>query len=321
MKMYSLLISFTFLFCIMDQTEPNLPGMIMLERANDDCLIKESGKGERTFRLRVDKQITYSSFRWTHKDNGFIGGEYIKTSSRGIIQGNISKFDINGILLERIYTSKLGEIAWPGHPSPNDKFLLFTTHVVSDPEKYPFAGITPMLSLVIFDFENRKIVEVIDSIGRSPNFAMHESPWLYDESAFIYTLSNEERVYQGTTLRQSVSSGVYLYNMNTKESSVIVENGRFAIASPVNSQIAFIEGSRIMTMDLKDNSKKLIYEVEEMTNIENIHWTPNGNCIYVALMTPNGLGYKYEEILFDIKTGKRRPFMRIGLGFNAYTWI
>jgi hypothetical protein len=313
--------------CNMKSQNTILPGKIAVRGImSDECKIYvDSNNASITFNLRNDKEGQYNGFTWLNSEDYFLGSETILGISREDYKTNIAKFDLSGKLIGRIYEAEKGELAWSAYTSRDDKYLLFTTHRLADPELYPFESLTPMLSLNVLDLNLRKIVKSIDSIGRSPNFELKESPWLVDGNHFVYSISSETKLMsegKATNPLGKGLEGVYVYNVQTHENKLLVSGGSFAIACPVSNRIAYINARSINVMNLNDNSEKSVYEISSKEKIRNIHWTPDGKYIYVAFTRYWGISdwFHTGEKLIEVNTGKEIPFTSIKHGFQTYTW-
>src|SRR5690606_15109750 len=192
---------------------------------------------------------------------------------------------------------------------------------------YPFEALTPMLSLVIMDLEQRNVITKIDSIGRDPNLKINESPWLYEGYRFVYSIDG------GTKLKLEgeekpinpveATEGIYLFDVPTGERKLLVPGGRSAIASPTSNQIAYEKDNSIRVLDLNTNQEKTIYKHGAKEKLRGKHWTPDGKSIYFAYTRQSGITDILNdngEKLIDASTGKEKPFKKIGHGFHPYSW-
>jgi Tol biopolymer transport system component len=183
-----------------------------------------------------------------------------------------------------------------------------------------------MLSLEILDLDQKKVIIKIDSIGRSPNFWIEESPWLYEGYRFVYSidggtklkLQDEEKLINPVETKE----GVYVFDVLSGERKLLVPNGRNAIASPASNKIAYEKENSIRVLDLNTNEEKVIYKHSSKEKLRGTHWTPDGKHIYFAYTYNWGLSDLFHtgEKLIEISTGKEKPFKTMGLGFNSYTW-
>jgi hypothetical protein len=185
-------------------------------------------------------------------------------------------------------------------------------------------GLNREKSALIFDFKSKKIIREIKSIGTSLNFELQESPWVYNEKQFVYAISSDKKIFVDTTRITPVhrdKDGIYLFDVNTNQKTFLIPEGRFAVCSPVDLRIGYIKDQSIWIMNLKDSSTEKVLEVNTEDKIVNIHWTPDGNCIYIAYYSYDaGNRRKRIEKLIHIKRKKEIQFKKIGHGFHLYTW-
>jgi len=309
----------------MNRKEIILPGKIAVESSSDKMyfIYDSSFSSKSKFNVIYDKKIRYSGFSWMNTSNEFIGIESFHTDTSGTYKGNVVRFDLGGNIVERIYESAENEIAGGTYLSVNDKNLIFMTLKSNKRTENPLEGLTPMLSLVIMDFEKKQVIKKIDSIGRAPNFEMHESPWLFDESRFIYSISGENKIIvEGVNINPvEEQAGIYIYDIVTDQKKLLVPNARFGVCSPVDLRIAYLKDQMIEVLNLKDNSTKMVYKTGSKEKISNIHWTPDGKYIYLVYFKNYSSNYfDSGEKLIEVSTGKEIPFKKIGHGFHSYTW-
>jgi len=305
-----------------------LPGKILVSKSQEHeyFIYENSDISKSSFKLRYDKEAKYSGLTWLNMKDAFVGTEGISGLTMMEYRCNIVEFDLSGKVSERIYEAEKGELAWPWYSSRDDKYLIFTTHREVDPKIYPFEGLTPMLSLVIMNLEQKKVIVKIDSIGRFPNFKIEESPWLHEGYRFIYSidggtklkLQGEEKLINPV----ETPEGVYTFDVTSGERKLLVPGGRSAIASPISNQIAYEKDNSIKVLDLKTNKEKTLYKYSSKEKLRGKHWTPDGKYIYFAYTYQWGIGDMFNtgEKLIEVSTGKEKPFKKIGHGFTSYTW-
>ncbi|MCY7311784.1 MAG: hypothetical protein LH619_13490 [Chitinophagaceae bacterium] len=315
------IISFTLYSCFMSRTKIiiPLPGKIAVNVEDSLFIFDNSNIYTSNFKIRDDEHIEYSGFQWINKNDIFIGVEYIKNDTTGITQGNVVCFNLNGNIVRRLYESQKGEIAGYSILSRNDKHLLFTVQKKGDINQNLLAGLNGEQSIVILDFENGEVIKKVENIGTSLTLGLNESPWLYDQNQFIYTISGEKNItLEGSKINsiKEVKLGVYLYDILSDQKTLLIPDAHLGISCPTDHYIAYLKNQSIYVMSLKDHTAKEIYKVKSEDRVTNIHWTPDGNHIYIAYYS-SGLT---EEILIDLSTGKEIPFYKIGHGFNPYTW-
>lgn len=323
-----IIIACSVIFCCTTTNEQKLlPGKMVVRKQGFDSteiIVSADGKNISTFKFNAKGEIQYGGCTWLNTEDTFIGDECIPGKDHMEYRCSIVKFDLHGKVIDRIYEAEKGELAWPAYSSKEDQYFLFTTHRILDYRQYPFEGLTPMLSLHIMDMKTKKIIKTIDSIGRSPNFRLNESPWLIDGRQFVYSISEVAKLMmEGEPVNPETRKlGIYLYNLKTGEEKMIVPDAFNVIASPVANQIAYEKKESICVLDLENNSEKIIYKKGAHENIRDIHWTPDGQSIYLAYVNQYDIELfnNSGEELIDIKSGEEVPFKGVNQGFQNYSW-
>ena len=306
-----------------NKQEITLAGKIAVTpRGENTCFIFDnSDSSTAQFKVRNDKQREYSGFAWVNGRDSFVGVEYIKNAQTAINQGNIVCFDLSGNIISSIYESQNGEIAGGPYLSRKDRRLLFETQIKGDFKVNPFEGLSRELSIVIMDFNKKEIIKRIEKIGLSPNFEIYESPWLFDEDRFLYSISGDAKIITNgvrVNPKSEDDPGVYIYDISSDQKKLLIPDARFVICSPVDLRISYVKGPSIWIMDLKDSTEKILYKGEPKEYISNMHWTPDGKFIYMICYWK--AREEFREKLIEVSTNKEVPFKKIGHGFNSYTW-
>jgi hypothetical protein len=310
----------------MQEKSKPLPGKIAFRNVMDSVytVYENSDTAKLRLKVRNDKQARYRGFTWLNTKDCFLGTEYIPSEIREDNKGNVAIFDLSGKLIERIYETRNGENVGFTYPSRSDKRLLFIIDTVGDLSINPLEGLMRMESIIIMDFQQKTVIKKILNVGIIPSFDICESPWLYDENRFVYSLAAGVDIKlkgESVSPQQERPPGIYLYNVLTGKEELIIPNGSCAIASPTSNQIAFIKEQAVMVMDLTDNSSKVIYKIGSKETVKNIHWTPDGKFIYFVHTNYYIFNFFTSgEKLIEISTGKNIPFKKIGQGFGYYTW-
>ena len=261
---------------------------------------------------------------WFNREDFFFTSRFYSNPNTGK-KSDIVKVDTLGNILSILYKAKNEEIAWPLYTSKDDKYLLFTTHYLADPDSFPFEGLTPMLNLKVLALDSTEVILEIDSIGRSPNFKVEESPWLYNDYKFVYSLGNGTKFMEenGDEINPvTKTKGVYIYDLKSKEHKLLIKDGYEAIASPDSNLIAFETANSIQILNLDTDEIKSIYEYSSNVKIYGKHWTPDGQYIYFAYKNVLGVGNTFTtgEKLINIRTGEEKEFKGVKHGFNSYSW-
>ena len=201
--------------------------------------------------------------------------------------------------------------------------MLFTTQKVEDLKINPFEGLMRMNSIEVMDLQKRKIIATIENVGRSPSFNINESPWLCDERQFLYSITNDNKIVSQNKNLTPVnldSTGIYVYDLSTNQKKLLVTGGSYAVCSPVNPEIAFKRDQSVWIMNMHSHIKKLIYKGKSEEKVTDIHWTPDGNYIYIASYNSSLDPTSSTEKLINVVTQEEISFRKIGQGFNIYTW-
>lgn len=308
---------------IKNEQEITLPGKIAVTpRGEKTCFIfNNSDSITAQFNIRNEVLVEYSNFTWINGRDSFVGVEFIKTAETGINRGNIVCFDLSGNISSRIYESQDSEIAGGPYLSRSDRRLLFETVKKKDPKVNPFAGLSPEISIVVMDFKKKEIIKRVEKIGLGPSFVIVESPWLFDEDHFLYSISGDRKIIANgvrVNPKSEDDPGVYIYNILSGQKKLLIPDARFAICSPVDFRISYVKGPSIWIMDLKDSTEKILYKGDTKEYISDMHWTPDGKFIYIICYWKNR--EEFKEKLIEVSTNKEVPFKKIGHGFNSYTW-
>lgn len=320
---------FIFHSCSMINSGDSLPGKIVVSNSQEHeyFIYMDSDIPRSSFKLRTDNDVHYSCWQWLNTKDAFFGTEGISGLTPIEYRCNLVQFDLKGNVTVRIYEAEKGELASPRNSSWDDKYLLVTIQKKWDPVKYPFEGLAPMVSLVVLDLEQKEVVVKLDSVGRFPNLRIEESPWLHEGYRFVYSVGGgtkfklegqEELINPSET-----TEGIYLFDVLSGESKLLVPGGRSAIVSPNSNKIAYKKDNSIRVLDLKTNVEKTIYKHSSKEKLLNTHWTPDGNSIYFAYTYYSGIADVLNsngEKLIDVSTGKEEPFKKMGLGFYPYSW-
>lgn len=324
-KFFIVIICSFFCSCFMSQKTTSLPGKIAVKLGDTTYIYNHLDKNIRKLKISTDNGKSYGGFRWVNNEEKFIAIEYFSTKTTGISRGSIVCLDISGNIIERLYEAQEGEIAGSSYLSRSDKQLLFTIEKKGDTKDNPIEGLIRQKTIIVMDFNERSIIKRIENIGTSLSFEICESPWLFDETKFIFSISDEKKIISEENVAlnstQENIPGVYIYDMVTGHSKILIPKARLGICSPVENRISYFKNNAVWVMDLKDNSSKIVYKVGQKDRATNIHWTPDGKFIYLAFYNYNRQndGRPIEKLI-DVKTGKEVPFNKLEHGFYPYTW-
>lgn len=324
LKIYLILFACSFCLYFKIPKEPlALPGKIAVNFDDSLYVFDNSEAGVYQFPIK-GKNFEYGGLRWANNTNDLIGIEYLRNEKRAIGQGNLMCFNLAGKITKSIYVANHDEIAGHAYLSRKDKWILFATEQRGDIRLNPLEGLNRKKSLLILNYKTGKLVTKIEGIGTSLTFELRESPWVYDEDRFVYSVIGDKKIVDTNAEMPSVQgekNGIYIYDVAANQKTLLIPEGRFAICSPAGFCIGYVKDQSIWIMDLKDKSTKKVFEVGAQDKIVSIHWTPDGKCIYIAYYKQNILDeLSLGETLIDIKTIDEVPFKKIGHGFRPYTW-
>jgi hypothetical protein len=302
-----------------------LPGKIIQRRTQENrfLIYDNSNISKKEFEIGKSNESRYSGHSWMNTMDNFVATEYIREKDGPTIKGHLIKTDINNKFLEYIYKVNDGEYAAGAYFSNNDSLLLFTMTKKGDKKVNPLEGLIRMESIYVMSYYNREIIKKIDNIGSSPSFSLNESPWIYDGTAFIYSINYDNVIAHSDELtKRETKSGIYIYSFADDQLKLLIPDGNFGICSPVDYIIAYKLGNSIFCYNLNDNTKHLVYSGKSKEKIVNIHWTPDGKYIYVASYIFRLGEYDFEssQKLIEVETGKEISFKKINHGFNSYSW-
>jgi len=276
-----------------------------------------------------DNDTNYSISAWFNTKDTLVGNEYVPASNKIDNRSNIVSFDLSGKITDRIYEAEKGEIAWPYYPSQDDKYLIFSSERNLDPEIYPLEGLNPMIALGIIDLRQKEVIIKIDSFGRKSNIQIKESPWLQEGHRFVYSIGGgmqfEMDGEEQLTEPSDNEDGVYIFDVTTSKSSLLIPGGFSAIASPIANRIAYEKDNCIIVRDLNNNKEKIIYKYKSNETILNKHWTPDGKYVFISYLSRSSLGEMFktsDEKLIKVSSGEELEFKKIGfMQYGAsYTW-
>lgn len=318
--------------CNSSNSAKPLPGEIVVsnwpEKNRKYFMYNNSDEYSTTFELGNNGEFEYSSLTWMNTKDAFVGVEIVRGLTPMHTRVNIVQFDLTGQITGRLYEAEKGELAAPTNLSWDDKYLLFTTeHRIEFNKDLNEEGYARSYTLSVMETEQRKVVLILDSVTFNTILETKESPWLHKRYQFVYSISSDEQLkLRG---KKDVSNpvqspaGIYVFDILKRESTMLVPDGRNAIASPANNQIAYEKDNSLRVLDLNTNQEKIIYEHSPKEILRGTHWTPDGKAIYFAYSNNWGISDILKdngEKLIEVSTGKEKSFNKIGHGFRPYTW-
>lgn len=308
--MFVLCLGVCFFSCNQDPIK--LEGKIAMKRQGGLCQIYEqSPVPVKEFKLLNKSDRKYFGLVWANQTDTFFGTEFIDVGNLDSVRGNIGRFDINGNLIDTVFEANRGSIAALAYPSRTDEWILFTIQEVGGLKDNPIEGLNRMMSIAVMDMKSRKIVDTLHDVGYSSTFYLYENPWINDERGFVFVKLEES----------NDAAGIYFYARADQSVNLIVPNGRHAMASPKNNDIAFILEGNIFLRNLDNGEQREIYSPSFNEGIRDIHWSPDGKYIYLLYSNdyPFNL-FTTGEKLIDVSTGEELLIESVGHGGQIYTW-
>lgn len=312
--------------CAMDAPGKPLLGKITII-GGDSCIIyMDSDTPHSSFKLKRDRnEVEYYVTNWLHTKDAFIGGEGLPGANYMDERSNIVVFDLAGKIIDRIYKAEKGEIACAWYTSWDDKYLIFTSERNMNPDNPAFDD-GYRVPLKIMDIKQKKVIGRIDSIYEFPNFLIEESPWLHgDGYRFLYSMNvhpnfkDDEKSINPT----GAAEGVYVFDVNTGKSNLLIPGGFSAAVSPVANRVVFERDYSIIVKDLNSNKEKTIYKYKSNEVIMSKHWTPDGRYVYLSCLNRSSISdvfNKSAEKLIEVSSGKEQSFKSIRMLYESYTW-
>ena len=155
---------------------------------------------------------------------------------------------------------------------------------------------------------------------------MVEYPWSPDEKYFVYSVIDKHNITtegENEKIRFKPEYGIYIYSIENKKNTRIIDKGHYAVWSPKGDYIAYLNKDEIWLYYVNDGSSSLLYQHEPYERIKDIHWTPDGDYLFVTCPKYNlnkDLLFSYNEKLICITERKPVDFQKINKGLNWYTW-
>ncbi len=273
------------------------------------------------FRLPNTTKKQYSGLRWLNNKDILITVEKHKAPNRKTTHSNLVLLDTLGNVIRRVVNSNEGQYVGFAYPSPNDSLLFFTTEV----ETKKAGGIFErQITINIINIKDQTIVKQISNFCKNVNFDMAESPWSTDENRFVYSIVykniNTEKILR--VLDVHPKKGIYIYNIKEDNHIKIAEEGYSAVWSPRGDSISFIKNNKVWLYNVISKETELLYAAEKHEQIKKIHWTPDGNYLYIVCPKyyGNNFNMKHNEKLIRIIDKKEIEFVKPNICLNSFTW-
>jgi len=279
---------------------------------------------KKEFFLPKTKEREYDLQSWLNKKDVLIGIERNKSQSRKTTHSNLVLLDTLGNIIERLIETEEGQYIGLAYPSSNDSLLLFTTEVETK-EMGALELFNRPVSINVINFKSRAIIKQMPNICSNINFDIHESPWSPDEDKFVYSIRSDRKVVEAGKsgmIYLQPEDGVYIYNIKQDSFTRIAEKGFYAVWSPKGDNIAFLNDNKIWLYKTLSKSIELLYVAEKQEQLKIIHWTPDGDYLYVICPKYGGNNFnmQHNEKLIRVKDREEVSFVKPNIGLNVFTW-
>lgn len=248
----------------------------------------------KTIELKGDTTKSYGGLTWLNTTDDFLAIEYSKNKIGRTVEGDLVKININGNLVQKILDFETGELIGQLCLSKNDNKLLFTfKQDFYDPD-HPLDQLNWPVNIWIMDYKNGEILKKLDTVGLSMNVWINNNPWLSDENRFIYDFRTDRQIKMWDDQSKdapSGRSGIYLYNIERNEHSLIIAGGYSGEVSPTDDKIAYLKDKAIWVYDVATKSNDLLYKLGKKESAPSVEWTPDGKYVYFV---------SYEDFMFDL---------------------
>ena len=321
--MKGIILSFLFFFFISCKSQKKVLELNGIE------LVKSSVQTNKCFvysNYRLVKELnlkqgdkTYSGLKWENQGNKFLAIEEIENKNGKTISSNLVIMDTSGNVVETVIQSKYGEYIGDAFLSRNDKRIITTVITHNSGIENLFCD---NYSFAIIDFNNRTVIKKMNSFYKGcSSIYLDESPWSPDEKKFVYVVSQPVEVsIQGDKVTPSNADykkpGIYIYNIENNNDSLLIIGGHNAVWNQTNNSIAYIMRNNIWTYNADSGIHHIVYNTAPDEYIQNIHWTPDGNYLYIICPTKR----KYNEKLIRVSDASIIPFKKLNIGRADYSW-
>lgn len=309
-----------------DSQDLILSGKIIVHKfpsATGSCIVYNNN-AVYEFMLPNSSKKEYSGIRWLNDRDSLIGIEKIKSRNRKTTHSNLVLLDTLGKVTKDIITTQEGQYISAPYMSPSDSLLFFITEVESENQS-GLDLIRRPITINIINFKTKVLIKQLQNVCNTINFDIQESPWSLDESSIVYSIVNDREIREeGKTESINLHSdeGVFVYNLIEDSFKKIADKGRSAVWSPQGEHIAFISNNKIFLHKLTSGKNELLYEAEKKEQLKVIHWTPDGNYLYVICPKyyGNNFNMKHNEKLIEIKGKTEVNFRKLNIGLNNFSW-
>jgi Tol biopolymer transport system component len=240
----------------------------------------------RKIELKGDSTKDYSGLILANTSDEFIVIEYSKSKvypTGRTVEGDIVKMNLNGEVIDKIFDCEQGELTGNLALSKNDSKLLFTLeHDYFNPDD-PIGQLNRPTNIYIMDYKTRGIIKKIDTIGLSMNAWLNDSPWLSDESRFIFDFRADRQIKMASDTSNSTPTqepGIYLYDLIENKQILLIQGGYSGEVSPKADKIAFLKDKKVCVYNITTKKTEVLYTLKSNERTAYVDWTPNGEYVF-----------------------------------------
>lgn len=222
-----------------------------------------------------------------NNENSIIKRNRYQSINNENIRSNIVKLELNRNFEELLYESLPNEIDHPEHLSWNDSLLLITMYSNSKLDKSPFDAIIPMVSICVYNMHTKERKILLQNVGRIPNVSIRENSWLHDNQSFVWSIDHGTEIIDGISSISSTDyakmpAGVYIFDTETGNNSLLIPNGSMPVVSPACDLIAYNNDDGVMIYDYRTSKIQTVFKPNNEARIYKKLWSPDGKYMHIG---------------------------------------
>jgi Tol biopolymer transport system component len=240
----------------------------------------------RKIELKGDSTKEYSGLILANTSDEFLVIEYSKSKvypTGRTVEGDIVKMNLKGEVIDKILDCEQGKLTGNLALSKNDSKLLFTLqHDYFNPDD-PIGQLNRPVNIYIMNYKTRDIIKRIDTIGLSLNAWINDSPWLSDETRFIYDFRTDRQIKMANDTSKSTPArqpGIYLYDLAKNKQTLLIDGGYSGEVSPTADKIAFLKDKKVCVYDITTKTTEILYTLSSNERTAYVDWTPDGEYVF-----------------------------------------
>jgi|GEM_PF-5312853 len=236
--------------------------------------------------LKGDSTKEYSDLILANTIDEFLAIEYSKSKvypTGRTVEGDIVKLNLHGEVIDKILDFEQGQLPGSLALSKNDSKLLFTLENDYFEPSNPIGQLNRPVDIYIMDYKTRNILKRIDTVGHSMNVWINNSPWLSDESNFIYDFRADQQMKMAgdTTNSNPVRQpGIYIYDLTKGEQKLLIDGGYSGVVSPTADKIAFLKDKKVCVYDNAKRTIEILYTLKSNERTAYVEWSPDGQYVF-----------------------------------------